>query len=921
MLDFEAMKVVERIRRGRLHGTLWLGLVLGFVGEELSAHEWHRHHDAAGTPVSNPVFHIPEDEGGEPENSAVIAERAEAFSAFHPRVRIRWDEQWLYVESDGIADHEMMTGITNWQQQIPVPQYYYGNNAWQFPLNPQPATSATPISSENLLRGAYAIAVNGIPIFNLYNNRGENTAEIGELDQWGGHCGRADDYHYHLVPPQLAATVGESAPLAYALDGYPIYGRLEPDGTEQTAALDSNMGHSLGNHGYHYHALESADYSLAGLHGVVRVSGNGPENQIDPQPRTSEFRPAETPLRGASITAFSRPGDNAFSLNYELGGQSYQVHWSLDRSLGSVTYEFVSPEGNTSSATYANWLAGPNVDTPEISASYRDAGRLQFAIKGTPETSYPFSWSSDLLNWARFGFLQLDGQGEASFSLDAIGTRGFLGVAGTGRLDHSNNETDPREGEPDPIEVGLDPGKTPVMSVTQGEATTVIENLYPEGQRIAGVGMIVASDGSSWTVPADTQFQAQVFAPDLYNPQNRVAPNSIAAVDIDAVPIVEIDPDGEIITGYIFADNYFELYVNGVLVGVDPIPFTPFNSNVVRFRAKAPITYAFKLVDWEENLGLGSENNRGNAYHPGDAGLIASFSDGTVTNGDWKAQTFYIAPIDDPENLVVREDGTRDSSGANQITGSSLSYGLHWLVPDDWFSPDYDDSHWPGATTFRNETVGVDNKPSFTNFEEQFSGNGAQFIWSSNLVLDNEVIVRFTTGAPEVQESSVATFSVTSEAIKDGVLLDAFKCEMKSRVDGSEASIPLAWSGIPEGTKSIAVTMHHYPNPNESDPAKANQYLQLWGIDPSVSGIPHGAADDGPWFIGANKDNNVVSYTSPCSRGGGAGGHSYTITVYALAERPASLPSSSSLDVTYSVLLDAMKTVSVIETASITFTD
>ena len=184
--------------------------------------------------------------------------------------------------------------------------------------------------------------------------------------------------------------------------------------------------------------------------------------------------------------------------------------------------------------------------------------------------------------------------------------------------------------------------------------------------------------------------------------------------------------------------------VNGQLVGIDPIPFTPFNSNVVRFRAKAPITYAFKLVDWEENLGLGSEDNRGNAYHPGDAGLIASFSDGTVTNADWKAQVYYIAPVDDPSNVVMLGDGTRDSSAANQTTGSANSYGLHWQVPTDWASPDFDDSAWPNATIFTNETVGVDNKPSYTNFDDQFAGAGASFIWSSNLVLDNEVLVRYT---------------------------------------------------------------------------------------------------------------------------------------------------------------------------------
>lgn len=709
---------------------IWISVLISSA----SAHEWHRHHDDAGTPVESDAFSIPASEGSEPVNSDAAADRAEAFAPFHPYVRVRWDDQWFYVESDGIADHEMMTGITNWQQQIPVPQYYYGTNAWQIPLNPTPAATPTLISANNLLRGAYAIAVNGIPIFNLYNNRGENTNDIGELDLWGGHCGRADDYHYHIVPHQLAETVGDSAPFAFALDGYPIYGSTEPDSTVQTIALDSNKGHSHGTVGYHYHALESADYSISGLYGEVTVSDGAPENQIEPQPQTAELRPALTPLNGASITAFTRPAEDAFSLTYDLSGQAYGVNWSLDRTAGSVTYEFVDPNGVASSATYTNWQAGPGAAVAALTISGSAGGSLQFQMTGTPDISYPFSWSTDLKNWGRFGFLRLDGSGQATFALEAAAEYSFLVTEGTETS--SESETS-------------DPGEDTTMSITQGAATTVIENLYPRGQRVAGVGTITATDGTTWTVPAENLYQDGNFASDLYNSDNGITPSGIANVNIDSVPIVEIDADGEVITGYIFADNYFELYVNGTLVGIDPIPFTEFNSNIVRFRAKAPITYAFKLVDWEENLGLGTEENRGNAYHPGDAGLIASFSDGTTTGADWKAQTYYIAPVDDPDNITIQEDGTRDSGAANQTTGTADSYGLHWKVPETWFSPDFDDSAWPIATTYSNATVGVDNKPSYTNFDAQFAGTGASFIWSSNLVLDNLVIVRFTSSETE----------------------------------------------------------------------------------------------------------------------------------------------------------------------------
>ncbi len=42
--------------------------------------------------------------------------------------------------------------------------------------------------------------------------------------------------------------------------------------------------------------------------------------------------------------------------------------------------------------------------------------------------------------------------------------------------------------------------------------------------------------------------------------------------DLNKIPIVEVDNDGEIITGFMVADNYFELYVNGKLIGVDATP-------------------------------------------------------------------------------------------------------------------------------------------------------------------------------------------------------------------------------------------------------------------------------------------------------------------------------------------------------------
>jgi hypothetical protein len=187
---------------------------------------------------------------------------------------------------------------------------------------------------------------------------------------------------------------------------------------------------------------------------------------------------------------------------------------------------------------------------------------------------------------------------------------------------------------------------------TTGLATTTNPGLVDcgGGSRISAVGEIADDAGTRWVVPAATQLGSAPAAADLFNPCGGVQLSGLSALDVSSVPVMDAGGTEEF-TAYIFADNYFELSVNGVLIAVDPVPFTPFNSNVVRFRAERPVTLAVMGVDWEEHLGLGSERNRGKAYHPGDAGFVMQLRDASgaivvITDETWKAQTFYTAPLD-----------------------------------------------------------------------------------------------------------------------------------------------------------------------------------------------------------------------------------------------------------------------------------
>ncbi|UKN00464.1 hypothetical protein K6119_12050 [Paracrocinitomix mangrovi] len=300
-------------------------------------------------------------------------------------------------------------------------------------------------------------------------------------------------------------------------------------------------------------------------------------------------------------------------------------------------------------------------------------------------------------------------------------------------------------------------GYTGTASISQGHATTSVANLFPQGTRPAGVGTITSTDGVSWTVPADNNYQDNSFpwASDMHNiyvSGHDYANVAAAEAALDPADVVVIDAAGEVMTAYIWADNYFEMYVNGVPVGKDPVPFTDFNACIVQFKVSPPFDLAMMLVDWEENLGLGSEEHSGNAYHPGDGGLVAVIKNqsGNVistTDNTWKAQTYYTAPVTDLSCLS--ESGNlrlSDNCSTADSNDGTLYFAAHWPLPTNWQNEGFDDSNWPAATTYSNTEIGVSNKPSYTNFTDVFdnSGNDAQFIWSTNVILDNLVLVRKT---------------------------------------------------------------------------------------------------------------------------------------------------------------------------------
>ena len=318
-------------------------------------------------------------------------------------------------------------------------------------------------------------------------------------------------------------------------------------------------------------------------------------------------------------------------------------------------------------------------------------------------------------------------------------------------------------------------------SVSQGAGTIFTKDLYVcSGGRPTNIGRVNSTNGRTWFVPAAVKFANAFFPPslDLHNTCTGVTYATTAAARAAYAngPFITVDADGEMITAYVFADNYFEMYVNGIPVGKDNVPYTPFNSSVVRFRAKRPFTVAVRAVDWEENLGLGTEVQGQSKYHAGDAGVVIAFMDESntiiaTTSPEWKAQTFYTSPIQDLSCL--KEEGTLRSSklcSTADAADGSQHYAVFWDRPAGWENADFDDSSWPNAFTYSNNEVGVDNKPAYTNFTDVFdaAGNDATFIWTSNLVLDNDVILRYRV------PGTTSVGSTDSEARDEYTLFELF---------------------------------------------------------------------------------------------------------------------------------------------------
>jgi len=185
----------------------------------------------------------------------------------------------------------------------------------------------------------------------------------------------------------------------------------------------------------------------------------------------------------------------------------------------------------------------------------------------------------------------------------------------------------------------------------------------------------------------------------------------------------------------VWADNWFEMRIDGTRVAEDSVPITTersFNAESFTFEAERPFTVGLVAKDFKEN-DTGLEYIGTPRQQMGDGGVIVQIMDaaGTpvvVSDASWQCHVIHTAPLD-----KACEDETDPVAGEGAC-GFNISD-----EPDGWDTMNFDASSWPQADVFAEAQV--DPKMGY---DEVSWVKGAELIWGPDLEQSNTVLCRVT---------------------------------------------------------------------------------------------------------------------------------------------------------------------------------
>lgn len=130
--------------------------------------------------------------------------------------------------------------------------------------------------------------------------------------------------------------------------------------------------------------------------------------------------------------------------------------------------------------------------------------------------------------------------------------------------------------------------------------------------------------------------------------------------------------------------------------------------------------------------------------------------------------------------------------------------------------------------------------------------------------------------ASAIEGNSAMTLTLTSSAFSEGGgIPPKYTCE------GDDVSPPLAWSGVPAGTKSLVLIVDDPDAPNPEAPKMTWVHWVVFNLPPDSSRLPENADAAGyPASAGVGRNDwKRTAYGGPCPP---VGRHRYFHKLYAL---------------------------------------
>lgn len=205
---------------------------------------------------------------------------------------------------------------------------------------------------------------------------------------------------------------------------------------------------------------------------------------------------------------------------------------------------------------------------------------------------------------------------------------------------------------------------------------------------------------------------------------------SLALLTTSALPL-----SAETLSADVWADNWFEMRIDGAQVAEDSVSITTersFNAESFTFEAERPFVIGLVAKDFKEN-DTGLEYIGTNRQQMGDGGVILQIMDSTgeavvVSDDGWQCLVIHSAPLD-----------KSCEGSSNPVAGEGACTFEASEEPEGWDTAGFDASEWPQADVFSAGEVGPKD-----GYDQISWADGAELIWGPDLEQSNTVLCRLT---------------------------------------------------------------------------------------------------------------------------------------------------------------------------------